>query len=96
MAKSIAGKYVKTHAAGGSEDLALTKVDEIIAAYNKLQADYAALRTKFVAVLAKLDLDAGVTDVNYASLHTPAAATSAQISKTAAAVLMQSPKTAGV
>lgn len=38
-----------------------------------LADDVVELRTKLVAVLAKLDADAGVTDVNYASLHTPAA-----------------------
>lgn len=32
-----------------------------------LRADLASLSTKFNAVLAKLDADAGVTDVNYAS-----------------------------
>lgn len=33
--------------------------------------DLAELRTRFIAVLAKLDADAGVTDTNYASLQTP-------------------------
>ncbi len=31
------------------------------------QADIADLRTKITALLAKLDLDAGVTDTNYGS-----------------------------
>ncbi len=35
--------------------------------------DLTELRTQFVALLAKLDADAGVTDVDYASLLTPAA-----------------------
>lgn len=35
--------------------------------------DLAELRTQFVALLVKLDADAGVTDVNYASTLTPAA-----------------------
>jgi len=51
----------------------------LIEQYNKMQAELAALRTKFVAVLAKLDLDAGVTDANYAALQTPAAMTSTNI-----------------
>lgn len=40
-----------------------------------LVADINALRTANAALLAKLDADAGVTDVTYASLCTPAAAT---------------------
>lgn len=35
--------------------------------------DLTALRAAFVALTAKLDLDAGVTDVNYASTLNPAA-----------------------
>lgn len=37
--------------------------------------DLAALRAAFVGVTAKLDLDVGVTDDNYAELHDPAALT---------------------
>jgi len=37
--------------------------------------DVAELRTQFVALLAKLDADAGVSDVDYASTLTPAAQT---------------------
>lgn len=36
-------------------------------------SDNIALRAALVAVTAKLDLDAGVTDVNYASLCNPPA-----------------------
>lgn len=46
---------------------------------NLLRTELADLRTKFVAVLAKLDADAGVTDTNYAATQTPAAMTSAAI-----------------
>lgn len=35
--------------------------------------DLAALRTAHNAAMAKLDADAGVTDTNYAALHTVAA-----------------------
>lgn len=35
--------------------------------------DLAALRAAFVALTAKLDADAGVTDTNYGSLTNPAA-----------------------
>jgi len=38
-----------------------------------LQEDLANLRTALAAVTAKLDLDGGVTDVNYASLCNPPA-----------------------
>lgn len=38
-----------------------------------VQADLAALRAAIVATTAKLDLDAGVTDTNYAALNNPAA-----------------------
>ena len=35
--------------------------------------DFTELRSKFIALLTKLDADAGVTDTNYASTLTPAA-----------------------
>lgn len=35
--------------------------------------DFTELRTQFVALLAKLDADVGVTDTNYAATLTPAA-----------------------
>jgi len=35
-----------------------------------VQADLESLRSKHNALLAKLDADAGVTDTNFASLHT--------------------------
>lgn len=38
-----------------------------------MATDIAAIRTALVAVLAKLDADAGVTDTNYAATLTPAA-----------------------
>jgi hypothetical protein len=42
-------------------------------------ADLAALRASIVAITAKLDADAGVTDTNYAATTNPAAITSAAI-----------------
>ena len=36
-------------------------------------ADLTALRTSITGITAKLDLDAGVTDTNYAALNNPAA-----------------------
>lgn len=35
--------------------------------------DFTELRTQFIALLAKLDLDAGVTDTDYESTLTPSA-----------------------
>ena len=51
--------------AAGSPDLATALRD--------MADDLAALRTAHNALLAKLDADAGVTDTNYAALHTVAA-----------------------
>lgn len=42
---------------------------EIRALLAAVQADLEALRAKHNALLAKLDLDAGVTDTNYAAQH---------------------------
>lgn len=40
-----------------------------------VRADLAALRASIVAITAKLDLDAGVTDTNYAATTNPVANT---------------------
>ena len=42
---------------------------ELITETNRLETQVAALTSKFNAVLAKLDADAGVTDTNYTSLQ---------------------------
>jgi hypothetical protein len=42
-------------------------------ALGEVAADLAALRASILLITAKLDLDATVTDVNYASLCNPAA-----------------------
>jgi hypothetical protein len=52
---------------------------------NQLRADLVALRAAYAILLAKLDLDGGVTDVNYAALATPAAMTSTGITINGAA-----------
>jgi hypothetical protein len=44
-----------------------------------VRADLAALRAAIVAITAKLDADAGVTDTNYAATTNPAAITSVAI-----------------
>lgn len=59
------GANLPPAAAGGSPDLATT--------LREIADDLAALRAAIVAITAKLDLDAGVTDVNYASTCNPAA-----------------------
>lgn len=43
--------------------------------FNKVNADLTELRTNFIALLAKLDDDAGVTDTNYESTLSPDALT---------------------
>lgn len=53
-----------------SAELLDNKTKEVLLA---TQEDLANLRAAFVALTAKLDLDATVTDVNYASLCNPAA-----------------------
>ncbi|KKM20862.1 hypothetical protein LCGC14_1641210 [marine sediment metagenome] len=45
------------------------------AALKSLLDDVTELRTQLIALLAKLDLDAGITDVDYESVLTPAALT---------------------
>lgn len=42
--------------------------------FDTLRAELDNIRTKYAAVLAKLDADAGVTDTNYTSLHSLSAA----------------------
>lgn len=41
---------------------------QLVIELDLLRAELNDVRTKYAALLAKLDLDAGVTDVNYASL----------------------------
>lgn len=41
----------------------------LTAEFDALYADLTDMRTKYAAVLAKLDADDGVTDTNYTSLH---------------------------
>jgi hypothetical protein len=48
---------------------------ELKALYDALLADLTAIRTSITGITAKLDLDAGVTGTDYASLHDPAALT---------------------
>jgi len=45
----------------------ITTLAEAAACLTKIAADLAAVRAGYVGMLAKLDLDAGVTDTNYAS-----------------------------
>ncbi len=52
---------------------------EVNREFNFLRAELNDLRTKYAALLAKLDADAGVTDTNYAALG---ALTAAQFTPT--------------
>lgn len=98
MARGINNKFVKTAAAGSEEELHTLKGDETIDAYNALKADFDDLRTQYVALLAKMDADfADVTNasVDYAASVSPAAATSAAITKTVTDELIPSPLVRG-
>ena len=56
-----------------SAEVGINANDKLVLA--ALVADIAALRAAILVLTAKLDADAGVTDVNYTTLCTPAAAT---------------------
>jgi len=47
--------------------------------HNAVQADLVAIRAALVAITAQLDLDAGVTDTDYAATNDPAVLTSVTI-----------------
>lgn len=64
-----------------------TVVDELKTDYTALLADVTAIRTKLVATHAKLDLDGGVTDTNYAATNDPAALTATAITASSPATL---------
>lgn len=54
-------------------------VADLIATVNALSVDNAAMLVKHNALLGKLDADAGVTDTNYAALHSAPAATATAV-----------------
>jgi hypothetical protein len=54
-------------------------IGDLVDQLNNVIADNVATRAKLATLLAKLDADAGVTDVNYASTQTPAAATATAV-----------------
>lgn len=70
-----ATNYASLHTPAALTAVAITTMAEVPDAINALRADRAALVAKDAAVLAKLDAEVGVTDVNYAALGTPAAPT---------------------
>lgn len=55
--------------------IAASEKIQLLDEFAKLEADITALRASIVGINAKLDLDAGVTDTNYAALWNPAART---------------------
>lgn len=94
--ENFKGKYIKDYAPGGAVD-ALVEKSFSPAAFNKLVADYAALRAAFIGLLAKLDADAGVTDEDYEADLTPAAATAAAVdAKAVKDLFVDSPKKMGI
>jgi hypothetical protein len=54
--------------------LSYPDTQQLILEFQALRAELDDIRTKYAATLAKLDADAGVTDVNYGSLGALAAA----------------------
>lgn len=78
---------------------ALTKLDTQATQINALRADVTEIRTKFLVLTAKLDLDAGITDTNYAATSNPVALTSVAVATdfaTAVDVTATEAKTLGV
>lgn len=64
-----------------------TLMDELKTDYTALLADVTEVRSKLIATHAKLDLDGGVTDTNYAATNNPAALTATAIAASSAATL---------
>jgi hypothetical protein len=67
----------KDHFTGGSF-LAVGEENDVLGLASALRAgidDITELRTQLIALLAKLDADAGVADTDYAATLTPAAQT---------------------
>lgn len=57
-----------------TQSLSVSNRTHLISEFDALRAELDDIRTKYAALLAKLDADAGVTDTNYAStLALPAA-----------------------
>jgi hypothetical protein len=64
-----------------------TLTDELILDGDASVADITAMRAAIVGITAKLDLDAGVTDTDYAATWDPAAQTGTAIAATALATI---------
>jgi len=69
-----------------ADDLAMLKaaVDQLIADHGGTVALVNELKADFNAVLAKLDLDAGVSDTDYAALHSTTTADATNTATTTA------------
>ncbi len=80
-----------------ADDQAVNKTltDELVVDNDAAVADISALRAAIVGITAKLDLDAGVTDTDYASLWDPASQTSTTIAAAKLAALTASKPAAG-
>ena len=53
----------------------MSDAKEVAALFKAIQADNTAVRAAMTVLLAKLDADTGVNDVNYTALASPAAST---------------------
>lgn len=73
------------HTHTGSEATSVALTNDLKAKYNAAVTLINELKTDHNALLAKLDADGGVTDADYAALHTTAAANSAVTAITDAA-----------
>ncbi len=60
---------------GANLETSATGTPTLASALRDAADDITELRTQLIALLAKLDADAGVTDTDYASTLTPAAQT---------------------
>jgi hypothetical protein len=67
-----------------------TFIDELKLDFDRSVTDLGVLRTAITTLTAKLDLDATVTDSNYAATCNPAAITATTIAATAVATLTNS------
>lgn len=52
-----------------NDSIPTSAVQQLIIEFNLLRQELDEMRANYNATLAKLDADAGVTDVNYAALH---------------------------
>lgn len=69
---------ISTSFGTGGSNLTPEQNPSLATALREICDDLTELRAQLIATLAKLDLDVGVTDVNYESTLTPAALTTSK------------------